>query len=254
MSESNEILQVIHNLRSIRNFSEKEISNETLQTIIEASVCAANSSARQNYSIIVVNDKETLAKFFYGANKGLLFCVDYSRLEDMANHIKQPFNMNDIRSFITGSTDTILVAQTAVIAAKSLGVDSLFTNSIHRYPMAEIYAYFNLPSKFCFPLLALCLGYAKEYPPIKKNRWKGSGLVHYEKHQRLTSEQLDDIISAYENEDNHLALRTKAQLSELGFEHYLDWYFSQWNQLVSKEALDDIVVKLRESRFIFSRE
>ena len=62
----NQTLETIQNLRSIHgNFSEHEISEQDLTTIIEASLRAANASARQGYSVIVVEDREKMKKFFY---------------------------------------------------------------------------------------------------------------------------------------------------------------------------------------------
>ena len=58
--------------------------------------------------------------------------------------------------FVTGSTDTILAAQTACIAAKSLGIDSLFTQrGLHRRDISQVFKTLNLPDKYCFPLVAL---------------------------------------------------------------------------------------------------
>ena len=59
----NETLQLIHGLHTTRanQFSDRQVSDQDLQTIIKASVRAANASNRQSYSIIVVDD-ETLVE------------------------------------------------------------------------------------------------------------------------------------------------------------------------------------------------
>jgi nitroreductase len=63
MSSQNETLITIHSLRSTHgDFSEKEISAEDVQTIVTAAVRAANASARQSYSIVVVEDRELMKK------------------------------------------------------------------------------------------------------------------------------------------------------------------------------------------------
>ena len=66
----NETLRTIHNLRSIRNFSKKEISQEDLERVLEATLRTANYGGRQVYSIIVIEDRGLLEKYFYKANKG----------------------------------------------------------------------------------------------------------------------------------------------------------------------------------------
>ena len=82
----NETLKTIHSLRSTHgNFSDENVSVEDVQTIIEASVRAANASARQSYSIIVIEDKEVVKKLCgYVGSVALLYCIDYTRIIDTA--------------------------------------------------------------------------------------------------------------------------------------------------------------------------
>ena len=158
----NETCKTIHSLRTTHgNFSEQAISSEDLQTILNACVRAANASARQSYSIVVVEDKAVMKKVcgFVGS-KALLFCADYNRLIDTAAHLGHGFAADGVVPFVTASTDTILAAQTAAIAARSLGIDSLFTNGIHRGDMSRVYELLDLPEAHCFPLIMLVLGYA----------------------------------------------------------------------------------------------
>lgn len=57
----NETLRTLHSLRTIHgNFSQREITDQDLHTILEAAMRAANASARQSYSIIVLEDRETM--------------------------------------------------------------------------------------------------------------------------------------------------------------------------------------------------
>jgi hypothetical protein len=65
---ANETLKTIHSLRTIHgDFSDKAVPDETIQLIISASVRAANASAYQSYSIIVVKEGETIRKLTTGA-------------------------------------------------------------------------------------------------------------------------------------------------------------------------------------------
>ncbi len=224
-TENNPTLDVISSMQSIRNFSPSEITSENLNAIINSAVKAANASARQNYSIIVVTDKEKLAKYFYGGNKALIFCVDYNRLITCANHLNYKYDYYNMFGFITGSTDTILVAQTAVIAAKSLGIDSLLTNVLHRIPFEQIQKEFALPEKHCFPLISLCLGYRKEEPDFKKGRLCGPGIIHYGSYQKLSNDDIETLIKEYDDPERHLGLNYNHE-----FPHYLDWFYVKWSQ------------------------
>ena len=248
-NEMNDTLKTIFNLKSIRNYSDKEISKVNLDIIIRASVRAANASGRQSYSIIVIDDKDLLKKYFYSANKGLLFCVDYNRIIDAAEYLNHTFASNNIRFFITGTTDTILAAQTAVIAAKSLTIDSLFTNSIHREELDIVYDDFNLPKKFCFPLIAVCLGYPSKEPKYLKGRLTGLGVIHYNKYHRLSKEELESLIQEYDNEEDNIALSWE-NWKEMGFKHYLDWFYSRWSREIPTEKLKEFHLILEKSGFI----
>ncbi|MFX1418221.1 MAG: nitroreductase family protein [Promethearchaeota archaeon] len=245
----NDTLKTIFNLRSIRNFSEREISKYNLNLIIKASMRAANASGRQSYSIIVIDEKNLLEKYFYVADKGLLFCVDYNRLMDTAKYLNHNYALNNLRFFVTGATDTILAAQTAAIAAKSLGIDSLFTNSIHREELDILFDDFNLPKKYCFPLIALCLGYASREPNVLKGRLTGLGVVHYNKYQRLNEKELGDIIQEYDDEKNHLDL-PKKDWREAGFNHFLDWFYTVWSRELPAEKLKEFHLTLKNTGFI----
>src|ERR1035438_3238583 len=85
--------------------------------------------------------------------------------------------------------ESILAAQTAVIAAKSMGIDSLLTNGIHRGDIERLWEILELPQESCFPLIALLLGYPKTEPAYQMGRLRGPGVVHYEKYQRMIKDE-----------------------------------------------------------------
>jgi nitroreductase len=236
MNYQNETLETIHSLRSTHgNFVEREVSDEDLQTILTAAVRAANASARQSYSIIVVEERELIKKLCgYEGSKGLVFCVDYARIIDTAEYMGHTFSAEGTTSFITGSIDTILVAQTAAIAARSLGIDSLFTNGIHRGDMSRVYDLLDLPEAYCFPLIMLVLGYVDHEPETLKGRLSGAGVVHWNKHHRLTPDELEELVQTYDDPNAHIALSNAWQ--EQGMDHYLDWFYTVWSARGGKRS------------------
>lgn len=244
----NETLETIHNLRSTRKFTDKEITKKDVEKILEATIRTANSGGRQVYSIIVVDDRELLDKHFYKANKALVFCVDYNRWMDCANHLNHSLVVGDIRGYLIGSVDAIMASQTAVIAAKSLGIESLFTSSLNRTELKDVYEELNLPEKYCFPLISLCLGYAEEEPIHLKGRVR-KGVIHYKKYQKLTPDELDELISEYDDEKNHFSTQNKEELVKEGYKGYLDKYFSRWDGDFKKEEIIDCYDTLRKIGF-----
>lgn len=226
----NETIEIIENLKTVRKFSDKNIPEEHLTLILKACVNAATASARQTYSIIVVDDKEVMKEIGYVGNKMLVFCVDFNRVIDTAEYLGFQYKHGiPIVDFITGSTDTILAAQTAAITAKSLNIDSFFSNCVHRRDINRIYNLLNLPQKYCFPMVALTLGYSDEKKAklTKKGRLSGPGIIHFSKYQSLNNDELKNIVLEYDNPDKHF-LSLINDWSEKGYRHYLEYFYEKW--------------------------
>jgi len=223
----NETIKTIHSLRTIHgSFKDQPIPQEQIDMLLQASIQAPNGSALQTYSIIIIKDKERMKKICgYQGALLFLYCVDYNRLTASASELGHGFYPDGMQNFITGSTNTILATQTAVIAAKALGIDSLTTNGIHRGNMQRVWEELNLPEKHCFPLIALVMGYAAEEPEFHKGRLDGPGVFHYEKYHKPTKKELSEITAKYDDEDRHLALNNAWKKEH---KHYLDWLYTKW--------------------------
>jgi nitroreductase len=225
----NETLNTIFTSRTIHgNFTGQEISEQDMQTILSAAVRAPNASNRQAYSIVVIDDRAVMKEICgYQGSRALLFCVDYNRIIDLAEHTGHPYTPDGLVAFVTGSVDATLAAQTAALAAKSLGIDSLFTNGIHRVAIDSVYKKLGLPEKYCFPLILLVLGYPTAEPGYLKGRITSSGVVHRNQYHRLSHEELDEMVDTYDNPANHLVLNPAWKSEDCA--HYLDWFFTKWS-------------------------
>ena len=225
---TNATLKTIHGLRTIHgNFLDKPIPEAALQTILQASVRAANASNMQSYSIVVVKDRKTMGDICgYRGGCMLLYCVDFNRLEASAELMGYPYFPDNMTAFVTASVNAGLAVQTAAIAARSMGIDYLITNGIHRGDMERVWKILDLPAKHCFPLIAMVLGYPTEEPSHQKGRLSGPGMIHYEKYHRLTTSEVEDIVRQYDDPERHLALDEDWKAK--GYKHYLDWYFKDW--------------------------
>jgi nitroreductase len=252
---ANATLQTIGKLRTIHgDFSDKAVTDVDLQTVLDASVRAANASALQSYSIVVVRDPAKMKQLCgYQASCLLLYSVDFTRVVDTAAHLGYQYGVDNIDSFISGSTSTIVAAQTAVIAAKSLGIDSLLTNGIHRGDIERLWTLLELPANSCFPLIALLLGYPKTEPAYQKGRLTGAGIVHKEKYQRLTKPELQALVEQYDDKSRHLGL--VENWDTLGHKHYLDWLYKTWLRTPSKPTTSETgtLRRLKKSGFVESQ-
>jgi nitroreductase len=248
---ANETLRTIHSLRSIHgDFSDRRVRDADVKTILEATVRAANASNTQSYSIVVSRDPEKIQKLTtYRAGCLFLYCADHTRLIDTAKHLGYEYYADNIETFIGSGTNTILAAQTAVIAAKSLGIDSLLTNGIHRGDMERIWTILDLPQKSCFPLIALLLGYPRSEPSYQRGRLKGSGVIHYERFHHLQKNELDEIVRQYDDKTLHLGTE---DWDTTGHKHYLDWFYKEWARGGSKPTTNEgqMFRRLKKSGYV----
>ena len=233
----NETLQTIRSLRTIHGkFSEQEISDADLHQILEATIRAAHASARQSYSIIILDDRAKMRELFnYQGSRALIFCVDFTRIMATARHIEHVFDNDDIIGFITGTIDTMLAAQTAVIAAKSLGIDSLVTNGLHRNNLDSVYKALQLPETSCFPLITVVLGYPRQEPSFQKGRLSSKFVVHFGHYHLPTEEQLEQIVAEYDDHSRHIGLIDDWE--QQGFHNYLDWFYTKWSGKPATEKI-----------------
>lgn len=230
----NETLKTLHALHSTHgHFSDREIAPDDLQTILQAAVRAANASNRQSYSIIAIADRDRMAQILqnqdYRGSHLLLFCVDFHRLFRLATHLDCQFRWGKQLDWMTGIVDAALVAQTACIAARSLGIDSLFTNNIFRGDLSRFETLLNLPHRFCWPVIALSLGYESAAEKHLKGRLPISDVVHHEQYKDYGADELNAMIKVYDDPQADLGLLQNFR--QRGFEHYLQWFFARWNSL-----------------------
>lgn len=223
----NDVIKTIQNLKSIRDFSDKDISQEDWQTIMECSVRAANASARQSYAVVVVDDKQVMKELTgYRGKKMAVYCIDFHRIKRTAEYLNQSFDNPHMHDLITGIIDTGLVLQTAVITAKSMGIDTLITNGIFRGNLRKAYTMLELPEDFCFPLMSVIFGYDKQNQGKLKGRLSNDTIIHYGKYNKITDEKIKMNMELYNNRKNHMGLIDNWE--ELGFKNYMDWFFVKW--------------------------
>jgi nitroreductase len=249
---ANPTLATLHDLHTTHgNFTEKDVPEEQVEEILQASVRAANSSNMQTYSVVVVADRDRMKQICgYQGSRLLVYCVDYNRLEAGAASLGHAYFPDNMTAFVTGSINTAIAAQTAVVAARSLGIDSLLTNGIHRGDMARLWRLLDLPEQHCFPLIALVLGYASELPQHRTGRLTDLGVVHRERYHRLTNAEVAQITARYDDPETHLGLNP--DWASQGHRHYLDWLFTSWLETRSQptKADTEICRFLKRSGFV----
>ena len=207
----NPVIDLILNRKSARAYEDREISAETKQEILAASLRAPTAGNMMLYSIIEVNDqraKDTLAKtcdnqpFIAKAPWVLLFLADYQRwydyfivsgVQEMCAHNKVAMRKPEEGDLFLACCDALIAAQTAVIAAESLGVGSCYIGDImENYETHQ--KLFNLP-QYVFPICLLCLGYPTQQQKEREQtrRFDDKFIVFENRYKRLDRASFDDM-------------------------------------------------------------
>lgn len=246
----NEIIRNIDSLTTTRssNFSDEKISDENLEIIVKSSIRAPNASNRQSYSILVV-DEEQKKRLGLRGDRVLLYMIDFYRHECLKEYIKANISFDHFQPFLTGVIDVSLAVQNAVIAAHSLKIAYLITNDTYSRDLGEIFELFNLPKKGCFPLIYLCLGYAKEKTVTRKSRIALEHIVHYGRYRNYAKDEIGSIVDEYD----HAELELFSGWKEKGYERYLDWFYKKWlPSLENREKSLKLVEIIKNSGFLDS--
>jgi FMN reductase (NADPH)/FMN reductase [NAD(P)H] len=173
--DMNPTLNLIHNRRSIRRYADAPVTPQEKEAILQAAMRAPTAGNMMLYTIIEVEDqslKDRLAvtcdnqPFIAKAPYVLLFLADYQRWMDIFDWSDAPRvclekNLQPRTpqegDLMLACCDALIAAQTAVIAAESLGVSSCYIGDILEN-CDEHRAMFNLP-RYTFPISLVCFGH-----------------------------------------------------------------------------------------------
>jgi len=171
----NQTMELLLNHKSVRAYEGKDISKKVKDTILAATLRAPTAGNMMLYSIIEIKDqdaKDQLVKtcdnqpFIAKAPLVLLFLADYQRWYDYfhVSGVEQHCEQKGITmrkpqegDLFLACCDALIAAQTAVIAAESLGIGSCYIGDIMENYEAHK-AMFDLP-RYVFPITLVCFGY-----------------------------------------------------------------------------------------------
>jgi nitroreductase len=194
-----EFTNVLHGHRSIREYEDREVSQELLDQILDAGIRASSSGNMQSYSIVVTKDKE-LKKKLYTAHMEqsmvvdapilLTFCADFNRMRKWLSLHDAPVHFDNFMSFMIGAIDATLVAQNCALAAENAGLGICYMGSALAN-CDQIGEILNLPQNVV-PVVGYSLGYPAENPALR-DRLPKHGLVHYEQYHDFSDEEILEI-------------------------------------------------------------
>jgi FMN reductase (NADPH)/FMN reductase [NAD(P)H] len=165
------------------------------------------------YSIIEVNDQATKDQlvetcdhqpFIATAPWVLLFLADYQRWYDYFSHCDvegycesqaSPMLVPEEGDLLLACCDSLIAAQTAVLAAESLGLGSCYIGDIlENYEIHQ--EMFALPP-YAIPIALLCLGYPTEDQRQRQlsTRFDPEFIVYQDRYRRLNGEEFDEMFA-----------------------------------------------------------
>ena len=203
LSETNSVIEQMLAHRSIRSFSSRPVSEETLERLVKCGQAAASSSFIQAYSIVRVTDtlfREKIATAAGGqswvveAPEFFIFCADLKRVEAACLCHGAGKLEGHTEHFITATVDVALVAQNFLLAAESMGLGGVYIGGVRNDPqlVADLLA---LPDQV-YPVFGMCLGWPAIDPDVKP-RFPVSVVLHQNRYQ---TESIDAAITAYDKE------------------------------------------------------
>ncbi len=157
---TNPVLEKLFNRKSIRSYTDQEVSDEILHTIVRAGHQAP--FAYQLCSVLLSRQRQQNP---FDAPMLFTICVDSHRFELIMERRGWKLLQNDLSLLLFGIQDAAYVAENMVIAAESLGLGSCFLG-FTPYRSDKIIAQYQLPSRV-FPLVGLAMGYPAENPPVR---------------------------------------------------------------------------------------
>ena len=135
----NETIRQLHARKSVRVYTDREITAEEKRAILEAAVQAPTAGNQQLYTILDITDrslKEALVKtcddqpMIAEAKLVLIFCADCKKWYDAYLATDCNPRKPGVGDLLLAVCDTVIAAQNAVTAAESLGIGSCYIGDV----------------------------------------------------------------------------------------------------------------------------
>ncbi len=175
---------------SVRAYKPDPVSPEMIETIVSAAQRSSTSSNLQVYSVVAVTDAAKRARLaelvgnqehVAEAPVFLAWCADLSRL-DRACQLRGYTQVTDyVENWLVAATDATIAAQTAAIAAESLGLGICYIGSIRNEP-EQVIELLQLP-RLVFPVTGMTVGWPAAGPNIRP-RLPLDAVLHWETYDR----------------------------------------------------------------------
>lgn len=196
----NETIRQLHARKSVRVYTDREITAEEKRAILEAAVQAPTAGNQQLYTILDITDqalKEALVKtcddqpMIAEAKLVLIFCADCKKWYDAYVATDCNPRKPGVGDLLLAVCDAVIAAQNAVTAAESLGIGSCYIGDVMEN-CEQQRELLGLP-EYVMPVGMVIFGYPTEQQirRIKPERVEMEYIVHENGYKPMDDKTLE---------------------------------------------------------------
>jgi len=239
-------MKTINTRKTIRKYTNKDVSEDLLKTLLEKAERTPTMGNLQLYSVVITRNEEKKAQLapahfnqpmVMGAPVVLTFCADFRRTTLWAENRKATPGYDNFLSFLNAATDALLYCQTFCNLAEEEGLGTCFLGTTIYNPKAIIEV-LQLP-RLVMPVATITLGWPAEDPALT-DRLPIDSIIHHETYEDYTPDRIDAFYTPKEQleENKHFVeINNKETLAQV----FTDLrYTKEANEAISKALLETL--------------
>jgi len=239
-------MKTINTRKTIRKYTNKDVSEDLLKTLLEKAERTPTMGNLQLYSVVITRNKEKKAQLapahfnqpmVMGAPVILTFCADFRRTTLWAENRKATPGYDNFLSFLNATTDALLYCQTFCNLAEEEGLGTCFLGTTIYNPK-NIIEVLQLP-RLVMPVATITLGWPAEDPALT-DRLPIDSIIHHETYEDYTPDRIDAFYTPKEQleENKHFVeINNKETLAQV----FTDLrYTKEANEALSKVLINSL--------------
>ncbi len=239
-------MKTINTRKTIRKYTNKDVSEDLLKTLLEQAERTPTMGNLQLYSVVITRNEEKKAQLapahfnqpmVMGAPVVLTFCADFRRTTLWAENRKATPGYDNFLSFLNAATDALLYCQTFCNLAEEEGLGTCFLGTTIYNPKTIIEV-LQLP-RLVMPVATITLGWPAEDPALT-DRLPIDSIIHHETYEDYTPDRIDTFYTPKEQleENKHFVeINNKETLAQV----FTDLrYTKEANEAISKALLETL--------------
>lgn len=218
----NETLRILRDRKSVRAYTDRDISPENKDLILDMAIQAPTAGNQVLYTILDIQDasiKDRLAvicdnqPFIAKAPMVLVFLADCRRWPDAYRSAGAEHRKPALGDLILACEDTMIAAQNAVIAAESLGIGSCYIGDI--IENREIVVDLLRLDEYVFPIAMLVFGYPTEQQKARRKptRFDKKYIVRTDRYSPHPEHELREMFAMAHGDEPGFGYETWLQAS-----------------------------------------